>query len=329
MIALLSLLACSPPDDGGLTVGNLVAHHGSVGGTVRAFRRTDGGDARSSEDLCTGGTDVTVETRYADGEWEAAADVALDCEEPPLVDAYLVADNSGSEEDYLEDIVDALQGFAHRMLARNHDDRLGLVRVSTEASVVQDLTSDEDTFDAATEELFITNGWTALWDGMRLANDRLDATTVEADADDGTVTCYSGAYPTVIAFTDGQDNNSADEHETHYAGDGIDTTVDHLQALTAGGVATIVHTVGVGDDIDSDELESLADATGGSYRRIASYGGLDGALHAAAAQISTQVPMCFVPAACDHEEVRIEVVVHDHEDETMTVTASLPNTCPT
>jgi hypothetical protein len=37
--------------------------------------------------------------------------------------------------------------------------------------VREELTSDETAFSAALTGLFVTNGWSALWDGVRLANE--------------------------------------------------------------------------------------------------------------------------------------------------------------
>ncbi|MBA2320191.1 MAG: VWA domain-containing protein [Deltaproteobacteria bacterium] len=88
------------------------------------------------------GTVVTVET--GDGAAFAAADeVEVDLNGVDTVDMAVVADNTGSEAVHVADMRDAIDHFAHVMLARNPEDRIGLVRVSTEAEVKLELTSDE------------------------------------------------------------------------------------------------------------------------------------------------------------------------------------------
>ncbi len=137
-------------------------------------------------------------------------------------------------------------------------DAAALVRVSTEASVLQELTSTGSELDAAVESLFVANGWTALWDGIRLGAETLEDAFAE-DAPGG-----GNAFPVVVAFTDGRDNNSADEQDTSYAGDGIDTSLEDLFELEAGGLRVPVYPIGTGD-ADEEELSELAEATGGAY----------------------------------------------------------------
>src|SRR6185503_9927776 len=76
---------------------------------------------------------IMIETRAAGGEWELAGTPTIS-NEPPLLDVMVVADNSGSALDELPLIQDALHHFAHVILARAHDDAMGIVRVSTVAS---------------------------------------------------------------------------------------------------------------------------------------------------------------------------------------------------
>lgn len=255
--------------------------------------------------LSRGNLSVTVHTRGSNAVWSAASEVTIDFEAPPLLDVVMVADNSGSEDGFLPDIQGGISSFAHRILAREHDDRVGMIRVSTVADIRHPMTTSQDSYEGAIDELFITNGWTALWDGVRMANDLLVASA--ADPRGVTGQCYGGRLPAIVAFTDGYDNNSSDEHDTRYEGDGIDTTFNDLRDLQVGGIATTVHTVGVADDIDEEALQLLASETGGKYTNIDTYGQLVGALHGAAAKLQSMVPVCFEPARCDDDEALITV----------------------
>ena len=64
--------------------------------------------------------------------------------------------------------------FARKMNVRAHRDRVGLVRVSTVARVLSPLTEDLDEFRSALETLRVKNGWTALWDGLRVGHEVLE-----------------------------------------------------------------------------------------------------------------------------------------------------------
>ncbi len=83
-------------------------------------------------------TAVTVQTR-CDEEWEDAENVVVDFDRTPTVDVVLVADNSGSQADYLGAITHAVERFSHTVLVREETDRAALVRASTEATVLQSL----------------------------------------------------------------------------------------------------------------------------------------------------------------------------------------------
>lgn len=281
------------------TVDVRVAHRQAGAVTIAV---TEGGEAAKP---APGNLQAAVETRAGNGAWKTATDVTLE-DAPPLIDLMIVADNSASAEGTLPAVQEAVRHLSHVLLARAQDDRVGLVRVSTVASLVQAPSTDAGDLDAAADDLFITNGWTALWDGVRLANDTLEATRVSAG---GGAVCFAGAAPSILLFTDGRENNSADQQDSRYEGDGVDTTLDDLLALSAGGVATAIYTVGIGDEVDADALATLAAATGGQHRTLGNHQGLVGALHAAAAELDQLVPLCFTPAACGDDQARITIDV--------------------
>ena len=55
---------------------------------------------------------------------------------------------------------------------------MGLVRVSTNATVLSELTTDETDLEDSISGMFVNEGWTALWDGIRLGNDVLQTGAV-------------------------------------------------------------------------------------------------------------------------------------------------------
>lgn len=75
-------------------------------------------------------------------------------------------------------------------------------------------------------------------------------------------------------------------------------------------------------------LGQLSSETGGEHESLATYGGLVGSLHSIASQLSTQVPLCFVPADCGDTEARVTLT---HEEagttETVEVTVEIPASC--
>jgi len=304
-----------------------VANQGPAGdgqGGFLLLRSSDGEPITPTEE----DTIVEVETRKAGGAWESALSVTVEHVTPPLIDTVIVADNSGSEADYESEITDAVDHFAHTILVREHPDRMGLVRVSTESEVLSPLTtSEDDVRAAATGQLYVNRGWTALWDGVRMANETLAA---DAILSSDTGVCMDRAFRSIVVFTDGQDNNSSDEQDSSYDGDGIDTTLDDLLDLQVYGAKTVVHVVGVGTDIDYTSLELLADATGGKTKAIPNFMSLQGALHGTAAQLEHHTPFCFVPASCSHTEAKVIVKreIRRNHWETREFEMPLASNCP-
>ena len=259
-------------------------------------------------DLAVANPTFLVEQSVNGGDWEPIQQVDADFQGPHRMDVMVVADNSGSQLEELELVREAIDAFARKLLVGSATDRVGLVRVSTVATVAQELTDDEATFDDALGDLFVTNGWTALWDGVRLANEQLAATPLPVEPAGGQARfCADRTHRAIVAFTDGRENNSADQHESRYGGDGIDTTFDDLTSLAINGIRTPVHWVGVGERADAAELEAMADATGARYVSVDHANGLHGALTSTAARLRSQVPICFELESCGHVDLRLTV----------------------
>ena len=277
---------------------------GTVGGALSVTTPDGESVSLQEEDV-----DVFVETREGGGTWRPATDVALDFNGPNQLDVVVVADNSGSEADELEVMRESIRDFSRQLNMRAHRDRVGLVRVSTVARRLASLTEDLDVLDGALDSLFVTNGWTALWDGLRLANEMLAADVLGATKGKQPEVCMGRTYRAIVGFTDGRDNNSADEHVTKYASDGVDTTADQLRQLEVLGAKTPLHLVGIGPKVEDDVLGDLAESTGGRYVQVDHFRSLHGELMSAAARLESQVPVCFVPADCADTEARLTVTV--------------------
>jgi Mg-chelatase subunit ChlD len=327
VLALLGLAGCgdSQSDEPGAALVRLACtkaeQSGQVSGALSVVDKKGNPVPVTQED-----TAVTVETRSGDGSWKPAEDVEYGFNGPAQLDVVLVVDNSGSELSELETIQQTARDFARKLEVRAHRDRVALVRVSTEAKVLTPLTEDLDTFDAAVDSLFVKNGWTALWDGLRAANEVLaEGALGQVKGADGEI-CLGRTYRAIVAFTDGRENNSADEHETRYPGDGVDTTLDMLAEQEVLGARTPLHLVGVGPKVDPETLNGLADKTQGYYAAIDDFNSLHGKLMSSAARLDGQIPVCFVPNDCADTQARISVAFPaDPTAAPLTVELALPD----
>ena len=225
------------------------------------------------------------------------------------IDGAVVGDVSGSEANHDLEIQGAVRDLGNAMLGSA--DQLGLVRVSSMSTILTGLTTSAGVFSAAADGLVSHNGFTALWDGIRIGNDVVNVASTEQ------------RYKAIVVFTDGMENNSSDQNGTGYD-DGINTTYDDLLALHAQGVTPAIWTVGVGDQVDEATLQALSAATGGQYLHIADIAQLPDALHAAQVQMHTIAPMAFHPHACDATTARITVRTNRGAART---TVTIPTTC--
>lgn len=271
-------------------------------------------------------TGVYVETAQSGGSYEPATNVEVYFSCNSLVDAVVIADNSGSEADYIDDIQAAVTGFSDVILSRKQPDRVGLVRVSTTATVMSELSMDLSDLEAHIDGMFVNEGWTALWDGVRLGNDVLENGAVLSSGND---ICIDPSYRSMVVFTDGQDNNSSnEEYVSDDVGD-IDTVIDDLFDLSIHDQNTAVYTIGVGNNVDESALMLLSQETGGSYRHIDNYGGLAGALRAMGNALTQQVPVCFTRSSCDHDTARIQFdYLYQGNWVSRTFDVSLPSCAP-
>ncbi|MBP9086225.1 MAG: VWA domain-containing protein [Kofleriaceae bacterium] len=184
----------------------------------------------------------------------------------------MVVDNSGSQTGHLNQLRTATTAMVDGVL--DAGGQAAFVRVSTNATRVTGLTENREALHNAIAAMHVNRGWTALFDGIRMANETLGGAIIDATA--ATPASHVGAFCAasrktgIIVFTDGRENNSADEHSPEYdrvtyPGDGFATTFDDIHKLRIDGVTTPIYTIGLGRDIDEAGLTELANATGGRY----------------------------------------------------------------
>lgn len=227
---------------------------------------------------CTEGVlSVDVEVaKPGSNKYEAVStqNIRVRCDGSVGPDIALVIDNSGSESGTLNDVRDAAARLFEHVEGANG--RVSLVRVSTETRVLQPLSGDMEAARAALGDLHVSNGWTALYDGIRVGNETLGGAVLTEDGQSaGSMDDFCGTDPqrAILMFTDGQENNSSDEHASeNYPGDGINTRLEDLARLQARGVSTPIYSVGLGDEVDHDVLRGLAESSGGKHHRTSSRG---------------------------------------------------------
>lgn len=270
-------------------------------------------------------TTVSVETRSPNGDWLPVEEVVAGFGVKAPVDVVIVADNSGSEVGRLAEMSGAIQNFADDVLAANPLNRVGLVRVSTTAKVLLPLTDDSNAVTEVLSRLAVKNGWTALFDGIALGNQTLEAGKTRP-LNSGAF-CYAGPYRSIVVFTDGKENNSHGQ-KLDVPDRTLDTSLLDLANLDVEGMRTAIYTVGIGKHIDEATLAAFANGSGGRFAHIADYAALESALLTAAAQLETQLPVCFSPNTCGDVEARVVVTVRRASgDSTGERTIRLPKLC--
>ncbi len=245
--------------------------------------------------------DIEVSRNGMAGPWVLVDRTSVEnaCSERAGGDLALVFDNSASVVEQLEPLKDAVARASDRILSDGG--RVSLVRASTEAKVLSAIADDRANLGAAIEAMWISNGWSALWDGVRMGNETF-ATDLPVEAaprfSDADAFCSSNRKRGILLFTDGRENNSAHQklRSDEYPGDGIDTTFDDLVELKVGPESTPIYTVGLGDEVDAEAMQGLADHTGGRYIQLDSLDDLEPVLtsvsdyFAASRRFCTEIP---------------------------------------
>lgn len=202
------------------------------------------------------GSRILVPTQVYTG----TATVKVNIELEEVVSAVLDIDQSGSMKttDPERKRVDAAKAFVNRI---KEQDRVAVMTFSGEgeglraSTLLQDFTSDKALLGAAIDKVGARLE-TPIWDST------LDALDVHADDPGG----IEGASRVVVLFTDGQRKG------------GVANFDDALAAAQASSPKVKFFTIGLGagsKQIDLTELQTLAEATGGTFANVANADELD------------------------------------------------------
>jgi Mg-chelatase subunit ChlD len=288
---------------------------------------------------CTEGTlSVEVEVKKPNGKGfdkVSTQQIQVHCEGSVGPDVALVVDNSGSEAGTLAEVREASARLIDHVQAAHG--RVSLVRVSTQASVLEQLTVDAEQTRGALSGLHVSNGWTALYDGIRVGNETLGDGLIEdqqqAPADQAEF-CGRAPQRAILLFTDGHENNSSDQHGSEkYPGDGVDTTLDDLTRLQTHGITTPIYSVGLGDDVDHDALTALAEQSGGKHHRTDSAGAVQELFEHISSYTGPRFKVCasLPTTRCGTNDVRLTYrwdgqgrTIHGSRESTLNVACPTP-----
>ena len=189
--------------------------------------------------------------------YTATADIKFDIKVQEIINAVLDLDQSGSMKntDPERKRVDAAESFIGRITAQ---DRLAVMTFRGDdegfraSSLLQDFTGDQAALNAAVAKVGQKND-TPIWDSV------LDTLELHSGDEGG-----GNASRVVVLFTDGQRKGGS---------------VDFAEALGAAkGSGVKFFTVGLGagrKQLDLTELQTLAEATGGTFANVADADGLE------------------------------------------------------
>ncbi len=239
--------------------------------------------------------------------------IIVDCNVRATSDIALVLDNSGSEKDHIQDIIDASSKMAEEILGNGG--KVSMTRVSTNSKVIGSLSDNISEVKGAIAQQKTGNGWTSLFDGMRLGNETLansDAAEI-SNKEELTSFCEANRKLGMVVFTDGRENNSNDEKSyrydfVKYPGDGINTSLDDLKKLRVGNVTTPIYNIGMGPDVDHELLSSLSKETGGRYLHIQSREQIPNVFEVVKDYISTPSQVCakFSKNICGSRKLKMK-----------------------
>lgn len=240
--------------------------------------------------------------------------VQVSCDDNTPFSVGIVVDNSGSQKEALEEIKKGAQLLADDVIAAGG--QVSLTRVSTQASSLVGLTNDAQAFSEALTKTKVNRGWTALYDGIRLASEGLGAQAIE-ESEQGSMSCRRSKRTAIAVFTDGADNNSSDEKHGEDS-DGINTSIADLMQTEHLGSKVPVYTIGMGDKVNGEILNALANETGGMYLSIDNHHVVGQAFERISNSLQESVEVCAdLPTHCGPLGVKV-TYTYQNGQETIT-----------
>ncbi len=217
------------------------------------------------------GINFTIKKYFNNQLQEDSGDISVECQENKPSKVGIVLDNSGSIRSHrliIESGVDALLDEVAKS-----GSTFSLTEVHTNSQIITPLTDSKTLFKENMKKMINKDGWTALYDGIRLGHESLeDKVSWEGESDPA----CNVERKAIIVMTDGYENNSREQKYEEYSleefpGDKIDTTLDDLKLLRSNERKIPIFTIGVGGDVDANGLSDLSNETGGSYRALSDF----------------------------------------------------------
>lgn len=203
--------------------------------------------------------------------WQGGSTAKVTCADGENNDLALVLDNSGSQEKVLARTQKGARELVSAVTKRNG--RASLVRTSTFSKIETPLTSDESKLRKEIDDMFVNDGWSALYDGIRMGNSTLtsDRTAGASSSTSGASDlCGTSEQEGIVVFTNGRDNNSAEQKLAGKQGDAVDTTRSDLRNLRLGSTRTPIYTIGLGSKTDHQLLSDVASTSGARHLKLSS-----------------------------------------------------------
>jgi VWFA-related protein len=215
----------------------------------------------SNGDVVTGLDESNFSVRE-EGALETIIDVNEIQESGGNVSSSLVLDRSGSMGGgELADAKEAAKTFVDQLRV---GDQASVISFSDGVRVDQPFTSDVEALKSAINGLF-DGGGTALYDGIIQGIEEIE---LEANS------------PAVLALTDGKENESSNSKQ------------DAIDLANQAGVP--VYTIGLGSNINADDLQDVADQTGGRFFQAPSSSDLETIYQEISQQLSSRYEVTYL-----------------------------------
>lgn len=336
-LALAACTTASPPSTGELQAQRVRVGNATEDGSYLSFHLLS--TLNQAALPCADGTlEASIRYRTEGGSWQdlPSQQLLTRCDTTQQGDVALVLDNSGSEAGHVDAMRAGATAMADELLGAGRE--VSVVRVSTQSEVLSPVSADADAIHTAIDSLQPTDGWTALYDGIRMGNETLggavQARQVAGVWPDLTSFCDASEPLGIVAFTDGRENNSADQQQYDhdaYPGDACDTTLAQLHNLRVGDTTTPIYTIGLGDEPDHDALRDLAESTGAQHLALGDSSEVEGAFAALSEYFDSSAQVCaeLPSSGCGDVELELNYSWTDgqttlHGSETTTVDIPCP-----
>ncbi len=217
-------------------------------------------------------------SQYKDGvEIENSSLINIKCEDSVSSDVGLVIDNSGSVRSHRLIVEKSLEKLSNHLFSIGS--MISLTEVNTNSYVRSPLINSTEKLTNAYSSFLNRDGWTSLYDGVRMSHETLEDRFV---FDDEIESACDSKRKAIIIMTDGKENNSNDQMYEEYSlddfpGDSIDTTVDDIRSLNSNYRKVPIFSIGVGAEVDELSLRNISESSGGTFRSLSEFNQVESA----------------------------------------------------